>query len=333
MLAAKVVQNCGIDVIALYFDTGFFPKKSRRRILKERMPLSTSEPRHAEKIAREIGVKLRVIDISELFVGVVTKPKFGYGKNINPCIDCKILMLSKAKELMSEYDAKFIFTGEVVGQRPMSQHKPSLNLIAKQSDLKGYLLRPLSAKILKPTIPEQEGWIDREKLYDFSGRSRQRQMQLAEELGIKNYAQPGGGCFLTEPHFAVRLHDLFEYTELEKITTTDLKLTMYGRHFRISPKVKIIVGRDESDNIVLEKFTKGRWVLQAIDFKGPLTLIIGNPHKAEIEQAARLTARYCDGKYESKVRIEAIKEGERLIHLVNPLTPESSESLRIGKDV
>jgi tRNA U34 2-thiouridine synthase MnmA/TrmU len=272
---------------------------------------------------------MQILDITEDYLDIVTNPEFGYGRNLNPCIDCKIMMLRKAGEEMQKIGAHFVITGEVLGQRPMSQQRSTLNLIEKRSGLQGLIVRPLSAKLLKPTTPESEGWINRTKLFDFSGRTRKPQIALADKLGIKSYAQPAGGCFLTDENYARRIKDLIRYKQKEKITLEEIQLALCGRQFRISDTAKAIVGRDENDNKILSQFMPGRWALKAVDFEGPLTIVECSATEKELEIAAQLTARYCDGKFHEKVLILAKQGDEKRDYYVNPITSGELERMRI----
>ncbi|MCR4438375.1 MAG: hypothetical protein QHJ34_04945 [bacterium] len=322
LLATAVIVRQGVEVIALHFVTGFAPPRRGRE--EEEAGI-----RWVERAAAAVGARAEVIDVSGPFVEVVRNPRHGYGRFANPCIDCKVFMLRKAKELLVRYDARFVLTGEVLGQRPMSQHLPVLNLIEKESGLRGLLLRPLSAKLLKPTIPEIEGWVNRDQLYGFSGRSRKPQIELAAQLGITSYAQPGGGCMLTDENVARRVLDLLGHKDRSAIGKDELQLCMYGRHFRLSDKVKAVVGRDEWDNLAMEQCAAGRWQLRALAYQGPLTIVDGEASAEELAVAARLTARYCDGKHEKSVAILAEREDEQVNVLVAPMPDAELEGLRI----
>lgn len=322
LLATAVIVRQGVEVIALHFVTGFAPKRRGQEGQGAKVP-------SIEQAAAVVGARAEVIDVSHPFVEVVRNPRHGYGRFANPCIDCKIFMLRKAKELLVPYDARFVLTGEVLGQRPMSQHLPVLNLIEKESGLRGLLLRPLSAKLLKPTIPELEGWINRERLYGFSGRSRKPQIELAAQLGITSYAQPGGGCMLTDGNVARRVLDLLAHKDRSAISKEELQLCMYGRHFRISDKVKAVVGRDEWDNLAMERFAPGRWQLRAASHQGPTTIVDGEASAEELAVAARLTARYCDGKHEKSVAVLAARGDEQTTLFVSPLPDAELAHLRI----
>ena len=228
MLAAELIRRQNIDVLCLSFTTPFFGAQK------------------AQTAARQINLPLDVEDITEKHLKMLKSPRYGYGKNMNPCIDCHILMLQIAGEKMLETGADFIFTGEVLGQRPMSQGKQSLYVVAKNSGFPDYILRPLSAGLLEPTKAETEGKVDRTRLLSISGRGRKEQIQMAADFGITNYAPPAGGCLLTEPMFTRRLRDLFSHQEDHDIN--DLDLLKYGRHFRADDQGKMIVGRNNADN-------------------------------------------------------------------------------------
>ncbi|NPA58493.1 MAG: hypothetical protein GXN94_04270, partial [Aquificae bacterium] len=230
-LAIKLVQNQGIDVVALHFYTGFCITETKRR-RGEKKPDGTPYMNPALKYAAKYGFKLEIVDISEEYFNIITNPKYGYGANINPCIDCRAFMYKKAKEIMEEIGADFIVSGEVLNQRPMSQHLKAMKTIEREAGVEGLVLKPLSAKLLPPTIPEIKGWVDREKLEGIAGRSRKRQLQLAKELGIDEFEQPAGGCcYLTDENFARKYLETLS-TE-NRITREDLYLLTIGRHFRL----------------------------------------------------------------------------------------------------
>lgn len=310
MLAAMILKKQGIDVFGVSYDTGFSILEHRRDVQRKK-DQSPEKLRDEAKIAsQQTGIPIEVIDISKEFLNIVLNPKHGYGSNINPCIDCRIFMLKKSKEYADKIGAKFIFTGEVIGQRPMSQYRAALKLIEKQSGLEGLLLRPLTAKHLDPTIPEKEGWVDREKLLDLHGRSRRKQLELCKEFGIEKIPQPSGGCcYLIDVNYARRFRDLVSHREKGKVTLDDLTLLKVGRHFRISYKVKAIVGRDEQENNFLEKFKKGRWYFQAIDCGSPLTLAEGELNEEEKRGLAALTVRYSSAKDRNEVKVLCEKDG------------------------
>ena len=284
-LAAKIVMEEGIELEALNFLTVFCNCTHRGETCLA-----------SKKAVEDLGIPLKVLNVSEEYLTVVKHPKHGYGRNMNPCIDCRIFMLKKAKDYMESSGASFIVTGEVLGQRPMSQRREAMRLIEKESDLEGFILRPLSAKFLPASIPEQRGWISREKLLTISGRSRKPQIQLAERYGIRDYPCPAGGCLLTDPGFAKRIRDLMAHSP--EFSLSDVHLLKIGRHFRLSPKLKLVVGRNAEDNKKLEAFThKGDVLLKAAHHPGPLSLLRGEgAPPEEIERAAAITARYGKAK-------------------------------------
>ncbi len=278
--------------------------------------------------AEKFGFNVKLMHLGQKFVDIVRNPRFGYGKNMNPCIDCRILMLNEAREFMEMSGADFVVTGEVMGQRPMSQLKDKLNLTIKHSNLKGKLLRPLSAKLLPPTEPELSGMVDRDRLEAISGRSRKRQMQLAEEFGLDDYPSPASGCLLTDAAYSGRLRDLLAHSE--RISFDDLNLLRVGRHFRLDEQTRIIVGRDESDNRKIESYRQPEFVcLEAADVGSPITLLIGEAGDDTIEKAAMITARYSAARKESQVEVLVSQgETERKI-VVSPATIEEAGAERI----
>ncbi|MDR1614409.1 MAG: argininosuccinate synthase [Campylobacteraceae bacterium] len=236
MLAMRLITNQGIHVKAININIGFGGTKDMSALFKER--------------AHAAGADFEMIDAREEYLKkVLFSPKYGYGKRFNPCIDCHAFMMKKAKELLKEEEAGFIITGEVLGQRPMSQNSKALKNVLELSDDDGLILRPMSAKLLSPTKPEMEGWVDREKLLDIEGRDRKRQLALAQEFGFKEYATPGGGCLLTDIYFTEKLKDFIAYQELK---VQDINLLKIGRHFRLEEGAKLILGRNEAENGILE---------------------------------------------------------------------------------
>jgi tRNA U34 2-thiouridine synthase MnmA/TrmU len=275
ILASKVLLDQGIKVTPVYFKSYFFG------------------PEIAKKSAKEIGLKLKVIDISKEHLKIVRKPKFGYGKSMNPCLDCHLLMLKKAKEIMKKEKYDFVATGEVLGERPMSQNIQALKILEEKSSLKGYLLRPLSAKLLEPTIPEKKGLVDRERLLKIQGRSRKEQIELAKKYKINNYPQPAGGCLLADLEFGKKLKELFNIAK--KIDKKDIELLKLGRHF-FEKNHKIVVGRNEKENKEIKKLVKkGDILIEMKNYPGPLTLIRNYQGKIKeeiIEKAKNLTQYY-----------------------------------------
>jgi tRNA U34 2-thiouridine synthase MnmA/TrmU len=308
-LAAKVIKLQGIDVLGCAFVTPF------------------THPR-VEKLAENIGIEIRLIDISPEYLDLVKNPCFGFGRNMNPCIDCHIFMLKKAKEFMLEYKANFVISGEVLGQRPMSQNINSLRRVEKESGLEGLLLRPLSAKLLSPTIPEQEGWVKRDRLFDFSGRSRKAQMELAGQLGLEGFAQPAGGCLLTDPGFSRRLRDLLTFNR--NFDLDNIELLKLGRHFRLSSKVKLILGRNHQENQRLINLGHtDKIILNPVDIPGP-TGILDTKHVSEelLELSAAILARYCDNNG-NLVSISVENGKSSQVIRCSAAQPEKLESLRI----
>jgi tRNA U34 2-thiouridine synthase MnmA/TrmU len=283
MLAAELIRRQNIDVLCLTFTTPFF------------------DARKAQAAANHINLPLAIEDITDKHLKMLKSPRYGYGKNMNPCIDCHILMLQEAGRKMEETDADFIFTGEVLGQRPMSQGKQSLYVVAKNSGFPDYILRPLSAQLLEPIKAETEGKVDRLRLLSISGRGRKEQIQMAADFGITNYAPPAGGCLLTEPMFTRRLRDLFSNQEDHDIR--DLELLKYGRHFRADDQGKIIVGRNNADNEKLRGLsTDNDLVMFMADFPGPQVVV---PHGIEalLPLAASLCVRYSDAPTDCEANV------------------------------
>lgn len=288
ILACKILSEQGIKIFAINFTTPFLPKAD--------LP--------------PVEFPLKVINIGEEYLELVKNPRYGYGKNLNPCIDCKIAMFERAKEYMDEIGASFIATGEVVGERPMSQRKDALNIIDRDSEMRGIVVRPLSAKLLKPTIPEVEGIIDREKLLDISGRSRKPQLELAKKYGLKDYPTPSGGCLLTDPIFSKRVKDTMDNDEfsIEKIF-----LLRYGRHFRLNDGCKVVVGRNEiENNMLLNLCARDDYIFRVVDYVGPVVILLFSTSikDSTICTAASLTASYSKGKNEKEIKVVFGKRGK-----------------------
>ena len=292
ILAVKLIEEQGIDVIGIFFESSFF----------------TSEK--AAHSAYSIALPLQVIDITDRFLPIVLGPRHGYGKGLNPCIDCHKLMFKIAGEMLKEMGADFIISGEVVGQRPMSQNLKSISLISHDSGLKDLILRPLSAKRLPETLPEVKGWVMREKLLGLSGRSRKPQIELANKFGIKEYPAPAGGCLLTDVIFSRRLKDLMVYDP--NFSKRDIELLKWGRHFRINKGVKIIVGRDQRENSMITSLIENRdTVLTVESFPGPTVLVTGELSKKEIQLAASITVSYSDAGIGQLVLVQVKKDSKR----------------------
>jgi tRNA U34 2-thiouridine synthase MnmA/TrmU len=275
-LAVKLMLDQGVDVEAVNFVSPFC--------------LCRKGGCGALEVAKNLNVPLKAIKVGGEYLRIVRKPRFGYGKNMNPCVDCRIFMLKKAKEYARKIGASFIFTGEVLGQRPMSQHRRTLGVIEEQAGLKGKILRPLSAKLLPPTDAEKKGFVNRETLLGIEGRSRKKQIGLAEELKVTEYSCPGGGCLLTYTEFACKLRDLFEHTK--RVSLKYVQLLKVGRHFRFG-KSKIVVGRNEAKNhLLLRRMMASDYCFEAQNTGSPITLLQGPKTRTAIEKAAELTAYY-----------------------------------------
>ncbi len=332
VLSAKLILELGIETEAVYFLNAFLsgPPDCPQQI----------------RAAAQLGLKLHILDISQAHLELVQKPRYGYGENMNPCIDCRILMLKEAKAYMRSHNFSFLISGEVLGQRPMSQRKDTLNVIDRDADVKGLVLRPLSAKKLAPTFAEEKGWVDRDKLFDFSGRSRKPQLALAKKLGLKEYLTPAGGCLLTEAGFVRRFRDLLAPFQMQeeddrvfgtgqacgKVSLGDVQLLKVGRHSRYRSKARIVVGRDQQENGRLIDLACDEDILFKLhDFSGPLTLVRGEETVDLIETAAKLTARYSKGKEEEKVRLDYWRGSseEKKSILVTPAGEKLIEKMRI----
>jgi len=313
ILVIKLIQEQDIEVVAVNFTSPFWSSSKNIDWIKE--------------ITKKLKVSLINVELKENYLNVIRKPKYGYGKNMNPCVDCKIFMLKKVKKIAEEIGASFIFTGEVLDERPKSQHKKALEIIEKESGLKGKLLRPLSAKLLPETEAEKKGWVNREKLLDIRGRQRKKQMELAKEFGINKYPTPSGGCLLTYKEFSKKLRDLLEHEKTVKMK--DIELLKIGRHFRFG-KNKIIVGRNEIENKQLLKMKKrDDYYFEVPAFMGPITLLQGPKTKEAIEKAASLTARYSDAK-DKKVSVRFGKNKLEKTIIITPTREEDIEKIRIN---
>jgi len=308
-----------VDVEAVNFVTIFCNCTSSRR--------RQGCGNEARRVSQKFGIKLTMFNVSEDYLEVIKHPKHGRGSSMNACIDCRIFMFRKAKEYMLENDADFIVTGEVLGQRPMSQHMRAIKLIERESGLEGLVVRPLCAKLLPPSTPENEGIIDREKMLDIRGRSRKPQMKLASEKGITDYACPAGGCLLADKSFGRKLQDLLEQNP--EAGFPEMRLLKYGRHFRFQDGAKIIIGRDESENDKLEQLGKGYGKFQVVDGLGPLTLAPRGLSAETKKLIASLTARYSQGREKPFLTIQYWEEGSKELLEVAPENDEDVAPWRI----
>jgi tRNA-specific 2-thiouridylase len=295
ILAAKIIMAQGVDVTGVTCTTPFFSSEKARAA------------------AKKIGLNLIEVDITKEHLDVLRSPKYGYGKNMNPCIDCHILMLKIAGRIMEHREADFIFTGEVLGQRPMSQTRQSLYVVAKSSGYEEYVLRPLSALLLPETRPEIEGKIDRQRLLAIKGKGRKDQIKLARHYGIDHYSAPAGGCLLTDPMFSKRLRDLFQYNIDFHIR--DIELLKYGRHFRINEFSKAIVGRNSLENEELQRLSHEEdIVIHIMQFPGPTTIVPHGGDEITIHSAASLCALYSDAPKNEEVTAQCQK-GNTVSHI------------------
>jgi len=309
ILAAALVKRQGIEVVGLHFIIPFAASPERER----------SE---AVALAVKLGIESRVEEMGEEFLAMLEKPAHGYGRNVNPCIDCHALMLRRGREVMEEEGASFVFTGEVLGERPMSQHRKALGIVEAESGLAGLLLRPLSALLLPATRPEEEGVVDRERLYGMSGRSRKPQMKLAQELGITEYPGPAGGCLLTDQLYSRKVRDLMRHGEL---TLENARLLSTGRHYRLEGSVKLVVGRDQQENLALEGLARGGdVVLSTFPVPGPVGLLRG-PRNGSLELSARICASHSDAKREAEVLVSW-----RMVAAGNLAEDAGTQTLRVA---
>jgi tRNA-specific 2-thiouridylase len=311
ILAARVLQDQGIRVIGVTFVTPFFGSE------------------RAEQAAEMLQMELRVMDITQVHLEMLQSPKHGYGKALNPCIDCHALMFREAGKLMEAEGADFLFSGEVLGERPMSQNRQSLMVVARESGYEDLIIRPLSAKLLPETLPEREGKVDRERLLDISGRSRKPQVELAAHYGITNYPQPAGGCLLTDTGYTRKLKELMARSPA--VSGRDAWLLRAGRHFRLDTGDKVIVGRDQNDNAqILSMKDKSDVVLDVRDYPSPIALI---PHGASSEKsiakAAAVCVRYSDAPRNEEVAVVYNRGGTRNIVSVKAASDEELDRVRI----
>jgi tRNA-specific 2-thiouridylase len=309
LLAAAVLRAQGIEVELLTFLSPFFGAD------------------RARESAGQLGLPLRVVDFTEKFLPLIYEPPHGFGREHNPCIDCHVLMLREAGALMVAEGFDFLFTGEVLGQRPMSQNRGTLNLVARESGCPDLILRPLSAKLLKPTRPELLGWVDRERLLDLSGRGRKRQMALAAEFGISRYPSPAGGCLLTDPGYAARLKELLKHQG--RASRQDLELLKWGRHFRLPGGAKLVVGRTQRENEALLALTVPEdFILKVEAYPGPIVLVPGGGGLEELEEAAALAGAYSDAPPGAPINVTVNRGSQsHLLHLTNPAKEQFKEWL------
>ncbi|MBU3103881.1 tRNA 4-thiouridine(8) synthase ThiI [Clostridium gasigenes] len=317
ILAAKLIKDQGIEVIGICFKSYFFSEESAKRMTKQ------------------IDIPLEVIDFSKEHMKMVRDPKHGWGKNMNPCIDCHAMMMKYSGELLEKFNADFIITGEVLNQRPMSQNRQALNTVKKASGFANKILRPLCAKNLDETEMETNGLVDREKLLDIMGRSRKPQMALAEEWGITEYPSPAGGCRLTEPNYAIRLKEMLSFKENseENLDENEIELLRFGRHFRLAGKTKVIAARTGDEGIKIKEYINNKYIaFYASNFTGALVVLTGEGTDKDIEIAARITARYSKGRNEEMVEVKYGQYGKKFTSevTVKPINDEELQTFIIG---
>jgi len=277
-LAAKILLDRGIEVVALHLES---PTACRSDV---------------RAVAAELGVRLEIKPKGEEYLRLLRHPRWGYGRNMNPCIDCRRFMFTLGADYLEEFGAKFLFTGEALGQRPMSQTRSAMQLIDRAAGLTGWILRPLSAQLLDPTEPEKRGWVDRSTLFAIAGRGRHLQLELARRWGLTHHQSPGGGCLLTDAHFSNKLRDLFEHRAEDATTVEDVALLRIGRHFRIGPDLKIVIGRDREENAALTRYQSAeRFCVEPVDFNAPTALVCGNRDETSLRIAGELIGAHARG--------------------------------------
>lgn len=310
MLAAELLRRQGVEVTCISFVTPFFGAE------------------RAKKAAAALGIPLIVKEISERHLKIVKNPRYGYGRNMNPCIDCHAMMFRFAGRIMEEEGFDFIFSGEVLGQRPMSQNLSALQAVAKHSGYPKQILRPLSARLLPITAMEEAGLVDRERLLDIQGRTRRRQKEYAAAWGIKDYPASGGGCLLTEERFSDKLRDLL--THHPDAGVREVEQLKIGRQFRLSPRAKLVVGRNESDNEqIFALASADDYLLKVPDVAGPCGLLVGTPDAADLDFACGIVASYGKLQSEALVKVLARRGAEEQFHTVPPTPRTDSAALII----
>ena len=291
ILATKLILDQGVEVEALNFVTVFCACTAKGKTCLA-----------SKSAADELGIKLKVFEVSKEYFEIIKNPKYGYGRNMNPCLDCRIFMFKKAAHYMKETGASFIVTGEVLGERPMSQRRDAMQIIERDSGLKGLVLRPLSAKLFEATIPEKTGIVDREAFLAIRGRSRKPQIQLADSLGINDYPCPAGGCLLTDSGFANRMKDLIRHKP--NFTIDDVQLLKLGRQFRLTPEAKLIVGRNQDENNRLQNLAKyGDSLFYPAEVKGPIGIGRGIFNNSSLSVASTIIARYSDARLNGHIKV------------------------------
>ncbi|MBA3065598.1 hypothetical protein FP828_03810 [bacterium] len=313
-LAVKLMLNEGIEVICVNFFTSFCMCDGSKGCRKS-----------AAVVSENFRTELKIVNVSEEFLDIVKNPVHGYGKHLNPCIDCRIFMLKKAGEFMRQIGAKFIITGEVLGQRPMSQNRKAMEVIEKESGLEGFIVRPLSAKFFPPSLPEREGWINRAMLLGIKGRSRKKQYDLTEKLRVSGFACPAGGCLLTDRNFSLIVNDLINS---DMLTVPNINLAKNGRYFSIGRFFKLFVGRNERENIILKKFARKGDLFLESESKGPVAVGRGELNNENIQYALNIVASYCKNE-EAKISFSVLP-GETSYRIIrDKLTEQNLADCRV----
>jgi tRNA-specific 2-thiouridylase len=316
-VALKLILMQDIEVTAINFKSPFCNCNRKNSCGNE-----------AARVSRELGIPVKLIYVDSEYIEMVRNPKFGYGSQMNPCLDCRIFMHKKSAEFMEEIGATFMITGEVLGQRPMSQRRDAMNLIDRETGLKGRILRPLSAGVMDPTFPEEQGIVDRNRLLSITGRGRKTQIKLAEKLSIKDYPCPAGGCLLTDANFAAKLKDLFRHQETFKME--EVRFLRIGRHFRLTDNLKIVVGRNEEENNRIESLAKEKYpFFVPEDFMGPACIALGKLDKSSIETIPQILLRYARTGGNKTVRLQMHGE-EELLSVSNAITDQDLDKFRIS---
>ncbi len=302
LLAIKLTQEAGVEVEAVYFLQPFLAPAEEEKLIA-----------HLQKLVAQLGVKLHIVRLDEEYLQILENPKHGYGKAANPCLDCHIFFLRKAGAMLDKLGASFLVTGEVVGQRPKSQNRGAFPKIDEETGLAGLIVRPLSARLLPPTIPEEKGWISLDHCPSIQGRQRKVQLELAAKYGLE-YEAPAGGCLLTNVEYGRKVKDLIKTGGL---TVDGLRLLRIGRHFRLSPHFKGIIGRNHRENQILFRYfyrqrnTEGLYLFKALGAPGPLTLGVGKPSADDRQNLAHLTCRYSDHPWDTPVTVKILVSGEK----------------------
>ena len=324
-LALCVIRDLGVHVIALHF----FHRFNKVGAPGTWPDTSTLPPpvEHIKQAALETGVEFHAMDFSDTFLTLVNRPQHGRGKGFNPCLDCRIEMLALAREMMAEFNVSFIFTGEVLGQRPMSQTKQGLQRVERRSGLDGLLVRPLSARLLEPTLPEQNGWIARNALYSFQGRNRKPQFELAAAYGIHDYPQPAGGCFLTDPNIVSRFFTWAEHHG--DIGPREMVLFRIGRHFDLPGGTHAVMGRNKEENELIASILPDMWHLFTKEPRGASVYLLSRPENDDLTLAARLAARYSRTRTQPYANVVISTPGGSQFMEVKPADDELAGQYRI----